>query len=219
MHDGADRVTLVCVRDSQRAGLQVLLNEAVADNGSEDIRMLFPGCPVERGDRAVSALERCHGLTGDRAAQALGSGMKGPHALGWWIAGVRCLLGNTGLLPGVEGAQPTRLRPTLSSVERRAAGDEAVALISYLARQDVYCDLSCLRVLSRWTDPDTGGLQVFFLVQVPDVLRCAGYVWREPDKVLLSWLREELRLDFPTFASLRCLADFASSETLLSEYV
>ena len=122
MRDGADRVALVCVRDSQSSGLQVLLNEAVAGNGSESIRMLFPGCPVKGDDRAAPTLERCHGLTGDRAAQALGSGMKGPHALGWWIAGVRCLLANTGLLLAVEGAQHTRVRPSLSSVELRVAG-------------------------------------------------------------------------------------------------
>ncbi len=219
MPDGADRVALVCVRDNRRFGLQVLLNEAVADNGSENIRMLFPECAVERADRAVPALERCHGLTGHRAAQTLGSGTRGAHALGWWIAGVRCLLGDTGLLLAVEGAQRTPVRPILSPVERRVAGHEAAAFVSYLVRQEFYCDLGGLKVLSRWTDPCTGGLQVFFLVRIPDALRCARYVWREPDKVLLSWLREELRLDFPTFASLRCLADFASCETLLDEYV
>ncbi len=180
--------------------------------------MSFPGCPVERDDRAVPVLERIHGLTGYRAARVLGPDAKGAHALGWWIAGVRCLLGSTGLLLAVEGVQRTRVQPTLSSSERRVAGRDAVTLASYLVRKKLHCDLSRLHVLSRWTDPHTGGLQVFLLVRVPDAFRCAGYVWREPDKALVSWRRQELHLEFPTFASLRCLADFVSCEVLLNEY-
>ena len=218
MVDGADRVALVCVRDSRRYGLQVLLKKAVAANGSENTRMSFPGCPVERDDRAVPALERCHGLTGDNAGRVLAPGMSRAHALGWWMAGVRCLLGTTGLLFAVEGAQRTRVLPTLSSAERRVPSHDAVALASYLVRQDFYCDLSRLHVFSRWTDPHTGGLQAFFLVRIPDALRFAGYVWREPDKVLVSWRRQKIHLDLPTFASLRFLTDFASCDILLNEY-
>lgn len=42
MDDGADRVALVCVRDNQRFGLQVLLREDVAGRAARQPGCLFP---------------------------------------------------------------------------------------------------------------------------------------------------------------------------------
>lgn len=217
MDDGNDRVTLVCVRDSRRHGLEVLLQETLAGNGSEN-RMSFPGCPVEDDDCALPVLERCYVSTGNAGRGALGRDMRHAHDLGWRIAGVRCLLGNTGLLFAASGAQRRPELQRLSSAERQAVSHNAKALTSYLAQRDLYCDLNRLHLLSRWADSHDGRLEALLLVQVPDRLRFAGYVWRDPGKVLVSWRRRELLFDFSTFLSLRSLSDFTSCEFLLAEY-
>lgn len=218
MDDGADRVALVCARDNRRLGLQVLLREDAAGDDGSATRLSFPVGRVEEGDHAVSSLDRCCGMTGDHARRALGHGVSSAKALGYWVAGARLLLTTTRLLFAVKGAQGAPVPQTLSYRERPLPGRDAKALASHLARHDLYCDLDRLCFFSRWTDPHARTAVGFFLVRIPDDLRVAAHVWRAPDKVLIGWRKQEFHLDFPTFSSLRMLADFSSCDALFSEY-
>lgn len=212
------RVALVAVRDSRRFGLQVLLRADVAAAGAEKGRMSLPCGVVEKGDRAAFALERCHGLAGGEARRLIGYEMKPAHALGHWVAAARVLLTATGLLFAVKGRQRASAPQTLPSRKRRLCGQDAPALAAYLARQDLYHDISRLHFFSRWIDTRTGCAHTFFLVHVPNDVRVTGMLWRAPEKLLMSWRSQELHLDFASFASLRILTDFASCDALLSEY-
>ena len=144
--------------------------------------------------------------------------MKPALALGHWVAGVRVLLGATGVLFAVEGARRGPVRQTLSSRVRRPPARDALQLAAYLVRQDPHCDLTRLHFFSRWTHIRTGSVKGIVLVQVPEDVRVAGFVWRVPEKAALLWRNQELSLDFATFSSLRFLTDFSSCDALLSEY-
>lgn len=218
MDDDTDRVALVCVRDSRRFGLQVLLRRDTAVGDDEALRLSFPGGRVEEDDHAATTLERCCGMAGDQARRALGHGVTPAEALGYWVAGARVLLSATGFLFAVKGDQGASVQRTLSARERGFLGRDAWALASCLTRHDLYCDLSRLRFFSRWTDRPSRTAQGFFLVRIPDNGRVAGRVWHAPDKILIGWCNREVHLDFPTFASLRILADFSSCDVLFSEY-
>ena len=89
----ADRVALVCVRDSRRFGLQVLLRPDAAKRTG----VLFLEGEVEDRDRVAAALGHCHGRTGNEAQRFLGHDMSPKRALGFWAASVRVLATATGV--------------------------------------------------------------------------------------------------------------------------
>lgn len=213
----ADRVALVCVRDSRRFGLQVLLQEEHAEDSAETGRVAFPEGGAERQDHAAAVLERCHGRTGDEARRWLGYDMSPARALGFWTAGLRVLLVATGVFLAVEGAQRAPARRMIPSRERHGLKG-MLDLAAFAACRDLRCDLSPLLFFSRWTGFDTVAVKGYFLVHLPERVRVAGFAWQAPETALLGWSRGRLSLDFQTFACLRVLTDFSSCDSLLSEY-
>ncbi len=216
MNDGADRVALVCVRDSRRYGLQVLLGTD-SRGGGRRAGVWLPEDRVERQDRAAVVRERCHGLTGGDARYRLGHDLSPARALGLWAAGIRVLLVSTGVLPAVPGAGHAPVRRIVRARERRGLND-ALALAGHAVRRDLRYDLGALRFFSNWLDSDRATVTGFFLVHLPERVRLTGFQWQEPEPTLLGWHDRGLSLDFQTFACLRTLTDFSSCDSLLSEY-
>ncbi len=218
MGDGADRVALVCVRDSRRFGLQVLSRSMGAAAGSGSRGLSFPGDRVDGADRAARTLRRCHGLTSARAHRLLGHGMTPARAMGCWVAAARVLLAATGLVFAVEGERRTPVRRRVPPRERQAPGGSGPDFADFLVREQLHCDLGRLFFFTQWVDPASNHATRFFLVNVPGDLRIGGALWHVPEKALLLWRNGDLLLDFETFACLRTLTDFSSCDSLLSEY-
>lgn len=218
MDDGADRVALVCVRDSRRFGLQVLSRPMAAAAGAGSGRLSFPRDRVDSGDHAAPTLQRCHGLTGARACRLPGSRMTPAYAMGCRVATARVLLAATGLVFAVEEDHRTPVQRRVPHRGRRALSGSGLDFANFLVREQLHCDLARLFFFTQWIDPGSGAATRFFLVKAPDELRSPGWVWHLPEQALRFWLDGELLLDFETFACLRTLTDFSSCESLLSEY-
>lgn len=218
MDDGAGRVALLCVRDSRRFGLQVLLRAAVTAGDAASDHGWFPEGNVEPDDFSPRVLERCRGLTGTEASRLLGRAMKPARALGHWVAGMRVLIGTAGVFFTVESTPHTRVRQTSPAFGNQAPDPGALELAADLATQDLHLDLARLLFFSSWAGVRAGTWKRFFLVRAPEGVRVAGFVWRRPDRALLLWRKQDLPLDFATFSSLRTLSDFSSCEALVSEY-
>ncbi len=217
MGDGADRVALVCVRDSQHHGIQVLLRSEIAF--AEEDGAWFPEGDVKPDDHASPVLERCHGLTGRGARSFRGHGMRPTRGLGHWVAAMRVLLEVTGVLFLVYGTSREPVRETLASHGHRPSGQRALELAAYLKTQDLYADLTRLLLFSTWTGARPGTMKGLFLARVPEHIRADGFVWCQPEAALLSWRKQRgSSLDFPTFGTLRSLSDFSSVASLLAEY-
>jgi len=218
MGDSADRVALVCVRDSRRFGLQVLSRpgDAAAAPGSRNLS--FPGDRIDSADHGARTLRRCHDLAEAEAARLLGHGMTPARAMGCWVAAARVLLAATGLVFAVEGERRTPVRRRVPARTRRALSASGRDFADFLIREQLYCDPGRLLFFTQWVDPGSGRATRFFLVKVPDGLRSPGAVWHVPEEALLLWRDGELLLDFETFACLRILTDFSSCDSLLSEY-
>ena len=145
--------------------------------------------------------------------------MRPARALGHWVAGMRVLLGVTGVLFVVKGTSRKPARQTLPLRSHRPPGYGAPELAAYLKAQDLHVDLTRLLCFSRWSGTRPGTLKEFFPVRVPADIRADGFVWRQPERaLLLSRKQGGSSLDFPTFGSLRSLSDFSSCNSLLAEY-
>ena len=90
--------TVVLVRPGPKDDFEVLLTRR-----PEEMRFLggfyvFPGGTVHAADYSDTMLQRCRGLSGEQAQHLLAGDHEAPEALGHWVAVVRELFEEVGVL-------------------------------------------------------------------------------------------------------------------------
>lgn len=192
----------------------------------------YPGGTLRKGDSSARLIERCAGLSAEQARKVVGAQFRPADALGLWIAGVRELFEEVGLLLAVEeSGDPlvmTSERSACLAAKRRALLEQSTDFSGVLKSAALRCDLSRLAYFSHWQTPAQVSARFdtyFFLALMPDdqtplaaSYEVAHSLWLTPDRALELFSRGELPMIFPTFACLRTLADFDSLDGLLKEY-
>ena len=134
----------------------------------------FPGGKVDPGDASAEALDRCHGLGAAEAAQCF-PGHDAPAPLAFWVAAVRELLEESGVLLACDSAgrpvdpAEAAFAPRVEAARRAlVAGREPFAAI--LAREAWRYDLRPLRYVSYFVTPRSSPIRFaarFFLCRLP----------------------------------------------------
>src|SRR5262245_35054955 len=163
---GSARATLAVVPVEPRPAASVLLIrpgratpiEVFLIRRARDMRFLggyyaFPGGKVDLADRSHDALARTRGLSPEAAAQAIADpGDEGP-ALAYWLAGVREVFEETGMLLARD-ADEQPLVTGATDVSSRLEGHRRVlvrgerSFTAILAEEGLRADLEPLRYLS-----------------------------------------------------------------------
>jgi 8-oxo-dGTP pyrophosphatase MutT (NUDIX family) len=153
-------------------------------------------------------------------------------AVGLWIAGVRELFEETGILLALVGSGqrisvPADSPDRLSEKHSRLLSS-ALSFLSLLESEALSCDLTALAHFSHWQTPEQVSMRFdthFFLAELPAgqsplpiTPEVAHSLWLTPDCALQMTGKNQLPMIFPTFASLRTLADFDSLESVWKEY-
>ncbi len=192
----------------------------------------YPGGAVCRRDYASSMIERCSGLSPGDAQKILGAHVSPTLALGIWVAAVRQIFEQVGILLAVEvSGAPVAVdsaRARRLAQHRQALLNKSLSFRDLLEVEKLLCDLASLRHFSSWLTPaldpvrfDTQMLVALWPTgQAPLApSHAAGQTtWLTPDRALRQFERGELPLIFPTFAALRRLADFETIESVLREF-
>jgi 8-oxo-dGTP pyrophosphatase MutT (NUDIX family) len=188
---------------------------------------VFPGGNVAKEDYTPGIIRRCHGLSATAARSILGAHLTPELALGHWVAAVRELYEETGILLAVTKVGE-RVDPQRFEIERQALVGKSLSFESFLKAHDLFCALDQLVYFSHWKTPRRFSMRFdthFYLARlpegqtpVPNPHEIEDALWVTPDRALTLFEREELPIIFPTFASLRALADFDSMESVFSEY-
>src|SRR5437899_10873529 len=134
----------------------------------------FPGGKVDPADGAPAALARCRGLDTVEAERIL-LGSRDVPALAFWVAAVRELLEESGILLACDATgRPLDARePAVAArIEgcRKALMAGEAPFAELLAREGWACDLSGLRYLSHFITPRSSPIRFtarFFLCRVP----------------------------------------------------
>jgi 8-oxo-dGTP pyrophosphatase MutT (NUDIX family) len=188
---------------------------------------VFPGGNVRKEDCAAKIIARCQGLSANQARKILGAHLTPSLALAHWIAGVRELYEEAGiLLARHEDGRPVAIEPLHGQREALLAGNSS--FLTLLESGNFFCDLRRMIYFSRWETPRQVPIRFdtrFYLAPLPEgqtpvphSQEVEGSLWLTPDRALALFKREELPMIFPTFASLRTLADFETMESVLKEY-
>jgi 8-oxo-dGTP pyrophosphatase MutT (NUDIX family) len=188
----------------------------------------FPGGKVDEGDRAGENLGLCRGLTPEEAEHLLLT-EDGIPPLAFWVAAVRELLEETGILMACDGAgrpldcsDPTaaarveRCRKALMANER--------SLTALLVGEGWFYHLSPLRSLSHFITPAPSPIRFsarFFLASVPAGQEPRLYTeeasegfWIGPREGYRRFHSGELTMAEPAEYALGYLSQFESYEAL-----
>ena len=214
--------SVILLREPQPRGFEVLLRRCPGGMHG------FPCGAVYKSDYAPDVLRRCRGLSGEAARKIIGAHLPPRQALGFWVAAVRELFEEVGVLLAVkETGEPLTWDAELQIqlLDKRAAFRYgSLTFQSFLESKNLFCDAAALAYFSHWRaeSPDSGDTRIFLAAmpegQPPPAAAIEGARWLAPDRALQLFNRGELTIAFPTFVSLGTLADFDDVKSALRAY-
>jgi endoribonuclease LACTB2 len=184
----------------------------------------FPGGKVDADDASAAALGACHGLDVTAAARCFPDHAT-PAPLAFWVAAVRELLEETGVLlacdgggSGVDAAAPHYAERVEAA--RRALIVDKTPFPAILAREGWRCDLRPLRYLSYFVTPRSSPIRFaarFFLCRLPRgqeprlfTEETSEGFWIHPGAGYQRFLSGEMAMAEPAEFGLAFIAQFRS---------
>jgi 8-oxo-dGTP pyrophosphatase MutT (NUDIX family) len=223
---------VILLRQAVPLGFEVFLAQRSEGTPFLGGKCCFPGGAVSKEDFIAPMIEHCHGVTPTEAQSILGAHFSPSESLGVWVAAVRELFEEAGVLLAVEqSGAPLNLaleRAERLAQRRRALLNQMLNFRQLIESESLLCDLASLRYFSSWQTPSSEPIRFdtrFFVAALPPGQapleashEVAHSVWITPDRAIELFDRGELPLTFPTFAALRTLADFETLESVIREY-
>ena len=220
--------SVILLRDAQPHGFEVLLTRRPSEGALCNGIHGFPCGPVQKSDHEEGIMRRCRGLSGETARKILGAHLSPSQALAFWIVAIRVVFEQVGILFAVgESGKPIAWDAKLDvwlHAKRAALGERRLTFRSILESENLFCDAASIRYFSHWQAEaqDTGDARIFLAAMPEEQQSSAASLddtqWLPPERALQLFNRSELPMAFPTFASLRTLADFDDASSLLKEF-
>ena len=225
--------TVVLLRPDGRGSFEILLTRR-----PEQMRFLggfyvFPGGAVHRDDYSAKTFARCFELTGEQARAILGGGHEPAEALGHWVAVLRELFEEVGVLLCVSesGAEiefsdeATRRR---IEERRQAIVRKELDFASFLESENLFCDLSRAVYFDHWVTPEIYSMRFdtrFYIAALPANQaplsrseEVTHSLWIKPADAMARFDRRDFPVLPPTTTVLQDLARFPSWEKLRAEF-
>ena len=151
--------TVVLLRPDDHGSFELLLTRR-----PEAMRFLggfyvFPGGTVHRDDYSSKTLARCRQLSGEQARQILGGDHELDEAIGHWVAVVRELFEEVGILLCVnEAGDDIELADAATQLrieqKRQAIVMKQLDFGAFLQSENFFCDLSRAVYFDHWVTPE-----------------------------------------------------------------
>ncbi len=224
--------TVILLRPAEAKGFEVFLTRRPDGMPFLGGMYCYPGGTLSKDDCRPAALARTVGRTPQQARQIIGAEFTLEEATGLWIAAVREVFEEVGVLLAAEangGKMSMDAERAAHLAERHAElSAKSLNFTEFLAREKLYCDLASLSHFSAWQTPAQFTMRFdtrFFIAALPEgqtplstSYEVAHSIWLTPDRAMQMFNRGELPMIFPTFASLRTLADFDTLESVVREF-
>lgn len=225
--------TVILVRPEVRDGFELFITRRPSEMDFLGGMYVFPGGSVRMEDCSEAILKRCSGRSRRDAQRLLGTRLSPELSLGHWVAGIRELFEEVGVLLCVtEAGRPVDMGQP--GVRQRLAGkrkklmDRSLDFLALLESEGLFCDAARMSYFSHWLTPEEFPIRFdtrFYLAPLPpdqSPLATSEEVehslWIQAERALKLCQDGKLPVIFPTFSSLRTLADFDSLESLFAEY-
>ena len=194
---------------------------------------VFPGGTVHRDDYSPRALERCRGLTAADARRILGNSHTPEEALGHWVAVVRELFEEVGILlcvdeSGAEVQLSAAGKNRHIEEKRRAIVQGELDFSSFLAAENFFCDLSRIVYFDHWITPDIYSMRFdtrFYIAGLPSHQQPLSYseevthsLWITAGEALARMDRHDFPILPPTTIVLQRLAQVPTWDSLRGQF-
>jgi len=225
--------TVVLVRADEKNKFEILLTRRPQEMRFLGGYYVFPGGTVHGDDYSPRVLERCRGLAAAEARRILDSSHTPEEALGHWVAVIRELFEEVGILLCVDqsGADVDPADPGEKDdleQKRRAIVQRKLDFGSFLVAQNFFCDLSRLAYLDHWVTPDIYSMRFdtrFYIAKLPPrqaPLSCSEEVthsvWVSPGDAIARIDRRDFPILPPTTTVLRQLGQLSSWDRLRAKF-
>src|SRR5436190_2608102 len=219
--------TVILTRSSTGGGIEVFLTRRPEAMDFLGGAYVFPGGTVRKEDYSENILKRCRGVSPANARNLLGAHLKPEVAIGHWIAGIRELFEEVGVLFCDRETAFASRQPEFKRERRRIVRREST-FGRMLENENLYCDADALHYFSHWLTPQEFAMRFdtrFFIALLPPGQipleaseEVVNSLWIAPERALQLYAEGKLPMIFPTYASLRTLADFESVESVMKAY-
>jgi len=219
--------TVILLRSGESGGVEVLLTRRPEAMDFLGGAYVFPGGTVRKDDCSEKIQQRCRGVSLDQAKNLLGAHLKPEVALGHWVAGIREVFEEVGVLFST-GETSLAARKSELERERRRSVRRETSFTAMLEAENLHCDTGALLYFSHWLTPEEFAMRFdtrFFVAVLPPGQtplerseEVADSLWIAPERALQLYAERKLPMIFPTYASLRTLADFETVEAVLREF-
>ena len=225
--------TVVLLRPDDQGSFDILLTRRPVEMPFLGGFYVFPGGTVHRDDYAPETLERCRALTGIEARNILGTHHEPDEALGHWVAVVRELFEEVGILLCVtEGGN--KFQPTDDAVKKRielkrqAIVKKQLDFGAFLQSENLYCDLSRAVYFDHWVTPEIYSMRFdtrFYVAVLPSNQiplarseEVTHSLWIKPMDAMARMDRRDFPILPPTTTVLQEFSRFPSWDGLCAKF-
>lgn len=218
--------TVVLVRPEESAGFQILLTRRPQEMRFLGGYYVFPGGTVHDTDYSAQTLARCRGLSAHEARRILGDDYQPEQALGHWVAVLRELFEEVGVLLCASQAGSEISTPELER-QRQAVAQGRLNFGAFLESENLYCDLSKIVYFDHWVTPEIYSMRFdtrFYLAVMPPnqtALACSEEVteslWISPSAASQAH-RDDFPILPPTTTVLNNLVRFSTWRALQKHF-
>lgn len=223
--------TLVLVRPAHAGAFEIFMTRRPREMRFLGGFFVFPGGAVKGADASPAMLDLCRGLSPADARACLGEELSAEDAMGYWVAAIRELYEEVGVLLCVvrENGAAVATEAWERVVARRTAllGRE-VSFPALLAAEGLCCDVGKLVYFYHRTTPERYAMRFdtrFFLAAMPEgqtPLNVSEEVteslWITPAEGLQRAERGRMAIIPPTLATLRTLAELGTWDALCRDF-
>lgn len=225
--------TVVLLRPDDDGGFEILLTRRPPEMKFLGGFYVFPGGAVHKEDYSAKMLDRCRGLSATDAQEVLGKRYDPGLALGHWVAGIRELFEEVGvLLCETRSGEPIELRDEITKAKfeasRQAIIKGKLGLGEFLESEDLWCDLSRVIYFFHRVTPEFYPMRFdtrFYLALLPAHQiplsrseEVTHSVWIKPAEALSAGYDNDFPILPPTTTVLEDLAAIDSWEELRARY-
>jgi 8-oxo-dGTP pyrophosphatase MutT (NUDIX family) len=225
--------TVVLTRPADRGTFEILLTRRPPEMRFLGGFYVFPGGTVHRDDYSPEILARCRGLSGAQAQEILAGGHKPEEAVGHWVAVMRELFEEVGILlcvtdTGDEIDLSDREWKQRIELKRRSVVKKQLDFLSFLESENLFCDLSRVAYFDHWVTPDIYSMRFdtrFYVATLPANQtplerseEVTHSLWLTPKDAMARMDRQLFPILPPTTTVLQSLARLDSWKRLRTEF-
>ena len=224
--------TVVLLRPDESGSFEILLTRRPPEMRFLGGFYVFPGGAIHKDDYSAQVLDRCRGLSENDAQKILGKRHDSELALGHWVAGIRELFEEVGVLlcESRSGGSIELLETTKAKFEtkRQAIVRGKLGFGEFLESEGLWCDLSRIIYFFHRVTPEFYPMRFdtrFYLASLPAhqtaLLRSEEVthaVWIKPAEALAEVYHNDFPILPPTTTVIENLAGIATWEELCARY-